>query len=67
MPFLAEHFPALVDSYKKRYEGRAFLPKGYSERLSLLMSALRQKYKIGNEHARRSRSAHIEAAQMELF
>src|SRR3984885_303436 len=67
LPFLAEHFPALVEGYKKRYEGRAFLPKGYSERLSLLMSALRRKYKIGNEHARRSRSAQIEAAQMELF
>jgi len=67
LPFLAEHFPALVDGYKKRYQSRAFLPRGYSERLSQLMSTLRQKYKVGNEHARRSRSAQIEEAQMELF
>src|ERR1700677_2682029 len=66
LPFLAEHFPALVDAYKKRYQSRAFLPRGYSERLSQLMSTLRQKYTVGNEHARRSRRAQIEDAQMEL-
>ena len=37
VPFLAEHFPALVDNYKRRYESRAFLPKGYAQRLSRLM------------------------------
>jgi DNA repair photolyase len=58
LPFLAEHFPALVDSYKKRYEGRAFLPKGYGQRLSLLMKALRRKYGIGAGFARRSQRAH---------
>ena len=33
----------------KRYADRAFLPKGYTERLSRLMTSLRQKYGIGTE------------------
>jgi DNA repair photolyase len=67
LPFLAEHFPALVDNYKKRYEGRAFLPKGYGQRLSQLMAAFRRKYGIGNAHTRSGRSVHSEVEQMELF
>jgi DNA repair photolyase len=65
LPFLEENFPALVGNYKKRYESRAFLPKAYSQRLSQLMGALRRKYRIGNDYARRSRSAHawVEANQ----
>jgi hypothetical protein len=67
LPFLGEHFPALVDNYKKRYEGRAFLPKGYGQRLSELMAAFRRKYGIGNAHTRSGRSVHSEVEQMELF
>ncbi|MGO8986492.1 MAG: radical SAM protein [Terriglobales bacterium] len=67
MPFLEEHFPALVERYRQRYSDRAFLPKGYGERLSQLMSALRRKHGIGDMHARSSRKAHLEAGQMELF
>src|SRR5271165_1588532 len=67
LPFLEQHFPALVDHYRKRYEDRAFLPKGYGQRLSQLMVALRRKYGIGDTHARSSQRAHLEAAQMELF
>jgi DNA repair photolyase len=67
LPFLAELFPALVDNYKKRYEGRAFLPKGYGQRLSQLMAAFRRKYGIGNAHTRSGRSVHSEVEQMELF
>jgi DNA repair photolyase len=67
LPFLVEHFPALVDNYKKRYEGRAFLPKGYGQRLSQLMAAFRRKYGIGNAHTRSGRSVHSEVEQMELF
>jgi DNA repair photolyase len=67
LPFLEEHFPTLVERYRTRYAERAFLPKGYSQRLSQLMAALRRKYGFGNEHARSSRSAHPEADQMELF
>src|SRR6266536_2265272 len=70
LPFLEEHFPALVDNYKKRYENRAFLPKGYAQRLSQLMARWRQKYGIGNEHSRRSRRAHadlVAGEQLGLF
>ncbi len=58
LPFLEEHFPALVETYRHRYQDRAFLPKGYAERLSQLMARLRKKYGIGNHHARSSRRAH---------
>jgi DNA repair photolyase len=58
LPFLEEHFPALVEHYKKRYESRAFLPRGYAERLSHLMGELRRKYGIGGEFARRPQRAH---------
>jgi len=70
LPFLAEHFPALVDNYKKRYESRAFLPQGYAQRLSLQMTRLREKYRIGTKYARRSQRAHAaeEAnSQLDLF
>ena len=39
MPFLKQHFPALVEHYRARYADRAFLPKGYGQRLSQLMAA----------------------------
>ncbi|MGA7079108.1 MAG: radical SAM protein [Terriglobales bacterium] len=58
LPFLAERFPALVDSYKKRYENRAFLPKEYGRRLSLQMTRLREKYGISSTYARRSQRVH---------
>lgn len=69
LPFLEEHFPALVEVYGARFRDRAFLPKGYGERLSQLMAALRQKYGIGKEHARISRKAHpaLAGQQMEMF
>jgi DNA repair photolyase len=63
LPFLAEHFPSLVDLYKQRYADRAFLPKGYAERLSRLMANLRQKYRIGGEYGRRS--SKVRAIQLE--
>ncbi|MGA8540561.1 MAG: radical SAM protein [Terriglobales bacterium] len=67
MPFLEEHFPSLVEHYRTRYAERAFLPKGYGQRLSQLMTALRRKYGFGEMHARSSRSTHIGIEQMELF
>jgi DNA repair photolyase len=70
LPFLGEHFPALVDNYKKRYEGRAFLPQGYARWLSQVMTTLRRKYGIGGKYAGRSRRAHSggEASpQLSLF
>ena len=67
LPFLEEHFPDLVQLYRKRYADRAFLPKGYGQRLSQLMAVLRRKYGIGDQHARSSRRVHTAVAQMELF
>jgi DNA repair photolyase len=67
MPFLEEHFPSLVEHYRKRYAERAFLPKGYGQRLSQLMAALRRKYGFKDQHARSSRGTHIGVEQMELF
>jgi DNA repair photolyase len=67
MPFLEENFPALVERYRARYSDRAFLPKGYSERLSKLMAALRRKYGFKNRHAETSLRTHLEAEQMNLF
>jgi DNA repair photolyase len=66
-PFLEENFPDLVELYRKRYDERAFLPKGYGERLSQLMAMLRRKYGIGDNHARAARRVHQPTAQMELF
>jgi DNA repair photolyase len=69
LPFLEEQFPALVEVYRERYRERAFLPKGYGERLSRLMAALRRKYGIGAERGRMSRRTHPPLAdeQMALF
>jgi len=69
LPFLEAEFPHLVEAYRARYKERAFLPKGYSERLSRLMGNLRRKYGFGGEYARVSRAAHsaYEGEQMALF
>jgi DNA repair photolyase len=57
LPFVEQHFPALLDLYRARYADRAFLPQGYGQRLSRLMARLRQKYGIGGAHDRRSQRA----------
>ena len=44
LPFLEKEFPRLVESYKKRYASRAFLPASYRKRISSLMAALRRKH-----------------------
>lgn len=46
LPFIEQHFPHLIDNYRQRYEGRAFLPPAYEKRLSQLIALLRQKYKV---------------------
>jgi DNA repair photolyase len=67
MPFLEENFPELVSLYRARYAERAFLPKGYGDRLSHLMAALRRKYGIGNNGGRVKRMAHTTDSQLDLF
>jgi hypothetical protein len=46
MPFLAEHFPALVESYKQRYAKNAYLPAVYKKQVSTLVKKLKVKYGI---------------------
>ncbi len=67
MPFLEQHFPALVEHYRKRYSERAFLPKGYGERLSQLMTALRKKYGFRDNRLLSTQRTHEQVAQMDLF
>jgi DNA repair photolyase len=72
LPFLEKEFPQLVQSYRERYEQRAFLPPAYGKRLSQLMARLRVKHGIRNQYERYARRAHPEAlnaenAQMSLF
>jgi len=67
LPFLEENFPDLVQLYRTRYAERAFLPKGYGQRLSQLTAAFRQKYGIRNRHAGPIRDMPMDGGQMELF
>jgi DNA repair photolyase len=67
LPFLEENFPALVEFYRKRYADRAFLPKGYGQRLSQLIATFRRKYGMTGERGRNVRTVHTEIGQMELF
>ena len=54
LPFLEQHFPQLVESYRQRYQDRAFLPASYSKRIGQLVSRLRQKYGIKRADPRQS-------------
>ncbi|MGA8491200.1 MAG: radical SAM protein [Terriglobales bacterium] len=72
LPFLEKEFPQLVETYRKRYQDRAFLPESYRKPLSQLMGRLRQKYGIPSDYDRYSRKTHpaVEAesdAQLKLF
>jgi DNA repair photolyase len=46
MPFLAEQFPALVESYKQRYANNAYLPAAYRRQVSTLIGRLKARYGI---------------------
>ena len=68
-PFLEKEFPQLAENYRRRYQDRAFLPKTYSQRLSQLMSRLRQKYGIQPNSGRdrdRGRMPAAAAAETQL-
>ena len=70
LPFLEKEFPHLLEDYRKRFAGRAFMSKTYSRRISDLMAVLRKKHGISREFHSRSQSAHPllqEAEQMKLF
>ena len=69
MPFLAEHFPHLLPLYRARYADRAFLPKDYQKRISMLVSKLCRKHGIGvRNHESGARTSGIELSrQLNLF
>jgi len=50
LPFLQQNFPHLAESYRLRYQDRAFLPPAYAKRLSQLVARLREKYKLTREY-----------------
>jgi DNA repair photolyase len=58
LPFLEKEFPQFTESYRQRYENRAFLPVIYRKRISELMARLRRKYNILNAYERYSERAH---------
>ena len=66
MPFLEQEFPQLAENYRTRYQGRAFLPKSYHQRISKLMASLLQKYGIGRGRAS-VKPRTQECRQMALF
>ncbi len=72
LPFLEKEFPQLVESYKKRFKDRAFLPESYRKPLSQLMKRLRQKYGIPSAYDRYDQRPHPatdsdSCGQMKLF
>ena len=56
LPFLEQNFPHLADTYRKRYQDRAFLPAAYARRLSQLIAHLREKYNLTCSHRREHRA-----------
>jgi DNA repair photolyase len=70
MPFLEKQFPHLVANYKRRFQGRAFLPDSYSKPLAQLVARLREKYGLRND-PRRTRTIapqeHGAGEQLALF
>jgi DNA repair photolyase len=53
LPFVEQHFPALVANYRQRYQDRSFLPPSYGKRIAQLVARLRQKYGIRRADPRR--------------
>ncbi len=52
MPFLEQNFPQLVESYKKRFFNRAFLPAEYGRRISALVKKFARKHRLGETPAK---------------
>jgi DNA repair photolyase len=69
LPFLEQHFPALVASYRERYKDRAFLPASYGKRIAELIARLRVKHGMTRTKPRREEfvTAFEEDEQLSLF
>lgn len=46
LPFIEQQFPKLAESYRQRYQDRAFLPPSYGKRIAQLVARFREKYGI---------------------
>jgi DNA repair photolyase len=57
LPFLEKEFPQLAESYRKRFQDRAFVSQSFSKRLSELMKRLRAKYGVGSRSERHADSS----------
>jgi DNA repair photolyase len=57
LPFLEQHFPHLVETYRIRYQDRSFLPPSYGKRIAHLISTYRQKYGIQRHDPRGTRAS----------
>jgi DNA repair photolyase len=57
LPFLDQNFPSLVENYRRRYQGRSFLPEAYAKRLSHLIHRFREKYGISRADRRGERGS----------
>jgi DNA repair photolyase len=66
LPFLEKEFPHLVESYRQRFQTRAFLPNTYRTRISELMAKLRKKYGIVNAYERYAERTHPVQDQQQL-
>jgi DNA repair photolyase len=70
IPFLEKEFPQLAQSYRDRYQGRAFVTQPYRKRLDGLVQKLREKHGLMNRYERYQRQASPDAdpeAQLGLF
>jgi DNA repair photolyase len=69
MPFLEKEFPQLAASYRERYKDRAFLPKSYHQRISQLMTRLREKHGMIRSERRNPEPQPVwqTETQMDLF
>jgi DNA repair photolyase len=67
-PFLAEKFPSLVERYRKRYEGGAYIRGEYPERIQAMVHELREKYGLTARTKYFQPNEVVEGAkQLELF
>jgi DNA repair photolyase len=57
LPFVAQHFPHLVEQYRERYKDRSFLPPSYGKRVAQLVARFRQKYGIARADPRGAMSS----------
>jgi DNA repair photolyase len=69
LPFLENEFPRLVEDYRRRFAGKAFVSKTYGKRISELMASLRKKHGISQPFQSRSQIAYPppEEEQLQLF